>query len=96
MRKVISSAVVLLIASFALIPFLGKVFMLALQEGDIVFRVTSIPSTWLEESIKISKKLEVDLKKSLKVKSTVAKIGRDEKAKASDVNYIEIYFYIAL
>ena len=62
MRKVISSAVVLLIASFALIPFLGKVFMLALQEGDIVFRVTSIPSTWLEESIKISKKLEVDLK----------------------------------
>ena len=89
-RKVISSAVVLLIASFALIPFLGKEFMPALQEGDIMFRVTSIPSTSLEESIRISEQLEARLKKFPQVKSTVAMIGRAEKGETADVNYMEI------
>ena len=89
-RKVISGAVVLLIGSFALIPFLGKEFMPALQEGDIMFRVTSIPSTSLEESIRISEQLEARLKKFPQVKSTVAMIGRAEKGETADVNYMEL------
>ena len=89
-RKVISSSVVLIMASFALIPFLGTEFMPALQEGDIMFWVTSISSTSLEESIRISKKLEARLKKSPQVKSTFTKIGRAEKCETSDVNYIEL------
>lgn len=89
-RKVISSAVVLLIAAFALIPFIGKEFMPTLQEGDIMFRVTSIPSTSLEESIRISEQLEARLKKFPQVSSTVAMIGRAEKGETADVNYMEL------
>ena len=61
-KKVIGGAVIGLLASFALIPFLGKEFMPTLQEGSIMFRVTSIPSTSLEESIRISQQLEGALK----------------------------------
>ena len=89
-RKMISGAVVLLMITFALIPFLGKEFMPALQEGDIIFRVTSIPSTSLEESIRISKEVEASLKKFSQVASTVAMIGRAEKGEIADVNYMEI------
>ena len=89
-RKMISGAVVLLMITFALIPFLGKEFMPALQEGDIIFRVTSIPSTSLEESIRISKEVEASLKKFPQVASTVAMIGRAEKGEIADVNYMEI------
>lgn len=89
-RKMISGAVVLLLITFALIPFLGKEFMPALQEGDIIFRVTSIPSTSLEESIRISKEVEASLKKFPQVASTVAMIGRAEKGEIADVNYMEI------
>ena len=89
-RKVISGAVALLLITFALIPFLGKEFMPALQEGSVMFRVTSIPSTSLEESIQISKKIESSLKKFPQVESTVAMIGRAEKGDTTDVNYMEI------
>ena len=64
--------------------------MPALQEGDIIFRVTSIPSTSLEESIRISKEVEASLKKFSQVASTVAMIGRAEKGEIADVNYMEI------
>ena len=89
-RKVISGAVALLLITFALIPFLGKEFMPALQEGSVMFRLTSIPSTSLEESIQISKKIESSLKKFPQVESTVAMIGRAEKGDTTDVNYMEI------
>ena len=53
--KVVMSAVGLLAASLLIFPFLGKEFMPTLQEGSIMWRVTSIPSASLEQSIKISK-----------------------------------------
>ena len=45
------------IASLAMFPFLGKEFMPTLQEGTIMFRVTGIPSTSLEESIGVSQQI---------------------------------------
>jgi cobalt-zinc-cadmium resistance protein CzcA len=39
--------------SLALFPFLGKEFMPTLQEGAIMFRVTGIPSTSLDESMRV-------------------------------------------
>src|SRR5665648_216812 len=59
--KVVAAAGVLLLASLALFPFLGKEFMPQLQEGSIMWRVTSIPSTSLDESIDISKRIETAL-----------------------------------
>ena len=89
-KKVIGAALLALVASLALIPFLGKEFMPSLQEGGIMFRVTSIPSTSLEESIRISQQLEATLKKFPQTASSLAMIGRAEKGETSDVNYMEL------
>ena len=89
-KKVFSGALVLLVASVALIPFLGKEFMPTLQEGGIMFRVTSIPSTSLDESIRISKRIEAALKTFPQTTSAMAMIGRAEKGETADVNYMEI------
>ena len=89
-KKVFSGALVLLVASVAMIPFLGKEFMPTLQEGGIMFRVTSIPSTSLDESIRISERLETALKTFPQTSSAIAMIGRAEKGETSDVNYMEI------
>jgi cobalt-zinc-cadmium resistance protein CzcA len=90
-RKVVSSAVGLFAASLLVFPFLGKEFMPTLQEGSIMWRVTSIPSASLEQSIKISIDIENALTQYPEVKTTVAMIGRAEKGETADVNYMEIY-----
>jgi len=90
-KTVLSSAVVLLVISLSLFPFLGKEFMPQLQEGSIMWRVTSIPSASLDQSIKISVEIENALTKFPEVKTTVAMIGRAEKGETADVNYMEIY-----
>ena len=90
-KKVVSSALGLLAASLLVFPFLGKEFMPTLQEGSIMWRVTSIPSASLEQSIKISKDIENALTQYPEVKTTVAMIGRAEKGETADVNYMEIY-----
>ncbi len=90
-KKVVVAAVALLIASLALFPLLGKEFMPQLQEGSIMWRVTSIPSTSLEQSIEISKTIENALTEFPEVNTTVAMIGRAEKGETADVNYMEIY-----
>ena len=90
-KTVVISAIVLLVGSLALFPLLGKEFMPQLQEGSIMWRVTSIPSTSLEQSIEISKKIETALGKFPEVETTIAMIGRAEKGETADVNYMEIY-----
>ena len=90
-KTVIVSAVALLAGSLALFPFLGKEFMPQLQEGSIMWRVTSIPSTSLEQSIEISKSVSRVLTAFPEVNTTLAMIGRAEKGETADVNYMEIY-----
>ncbi|MBO6506794.1 MAG: efflux RND transporter permease subunit [Kordiimonadaceae bacterium] len=90
-RVVVTSAAGVLAASMLLFPFLGKEFMPQLQEGSIMWRVTSIPSTSLDQSIEISKDIENALSNFPEVETTVAMIGRAEKGETADVNYMEIY-----
>ena len=90
-NQVAAGAVGLLVVSFALFPLLGKEFMPQLQEGSIMWRVTSIPSTSLDQSIEISKKIEAALGDFPEVTTTIAMIGRAEKGETADVNYMEIY-----
>lgn len=90
-KTVVMAAGALLVGSLALFPLLGKEFMPQLQEGSIMWRVTSIPSTSLEESIEISKTIENALTEYPEVNTTVAMIGRAEKGETADVNYMEIY-----
>ncbi len=84
-------AVMLLVASLAIFPFLGKEFMPQLQEGSIMWRVTSIPSTSLEQSIEVAKRIERALSEFPEVSTTVSMIGRAEKGETADVNYMEVY-----
>ncbi|MBN8475735.1 CusA/CzcA family heavy metal efflux RND transporter [Sulfuritalea sp.] len=90
-KKVIGAAVVLLVAALATFPFLGKEFMPTLQEGAIMFRVTGIPSTSLEESVRVSQKMDAVLKKEYpQTRSVLATIGRAEKGETTDANYMEV------
>ncbi|MFA7267698.1 MAG: CusA/CzcA family heavy metal efflux RND transporter [Sterolibacterium sp.] len=90
-KKVVVAALALLGLSAALFPFLGKEFMPTLQEGAIMFRVTSIPSTSLEESIRVSQQIDAVLKKNFpQTRSVLAMAGRAEKGETGDANYMEI------
>ncbi len=88
---VLGGAVAALVGSLALFPLLGKEFMPQLQEGSIMWRVTSIPSASLDESIEVSKRIENALSQYPEVNTTIAMIGRAEKGETADVNYMEIY-----
>lgn len=90
-KVVIGGAVVALIAALALFPLLGKEFMPTLQEGSLMFRATGIPSTSLEESIRVSNEVDATLRKQFpQVKSVLSTIGRAERGETADVNYMEI------
>ena len=88
---VVVCAVMALGGSLLLFPFLGKEFMPQLQEGSIMWRVTGIPSTSLNESIRTSNIIANTFKQFPEVETTVAMIGRAEKGETADVNYMEIY-----
>jgi heavy metal efflux system protein len=91
-RLVLGIAGGALLGSLALFPFLGKEFMPNLKEGAIMWRITSIPSASLDESIDISRRVSTLVKEKFpEVETTLAMIGRAEKGETADVNYIEIY-----
>lgn len=91
-RRVLVIAVAALVGSLALFPFLGKEFMPNLKEGAIMWRITSIPSASLAESIDISRQVsDLISKKFPEVDTTLAMIGRAEKGETADVNYMEVY-----
>ena len=88
---VLGTAVVLLAVSVVMLAFLGKEFMPTLREGAVMFRVTSIPSTSLEESLRVSQLMAAELKQRFPQTDTVlATIGRAEKGETADVNYMEV------
>ncbi|MGC2517696.1 MAG: CusA/CzcA family heavy metal efflux RND transporter [Burkholderiales bacterium] len=80
-----------LAASLVLFAFLGREFMPQLQEGAFLWRVISIPSASLDESVALSKRVEAALGAFPEVTTALAMIGRSEKADTEDVNSIEIY-----
>ncbi|MGL2887105.1 efflux RND transporter permease subunit [Helicobacter pylori] len=78
-KKVILGAFVFLIASLSLFPFVGKNFMPALDEGDVVLSVETTPSISLDQSMDLMLNIESAIKKHVKeVKSIVARTGSDE------------------
>ena len=91
-KRVLGMAVAALLGSLALFPFLGKEFMPNLKEGAIMWRITSIPSASLDESIGLSNQVSALIKQKFpEVQTTLAMIGRAEKGETADVNYMEVY-----
>ncbi len=78
-KKVILGAFVFLVASLSLFPFVGKNFMPALDEGDVVLSVETTPSISLDQSRDLMLNIESAIKKHIKeVKNIVARTGSDE------------------
>ncbi|WQU37056.1 CusA/CzcA family heavy metal efflux RND transporter [Helicobacter pylori] len=78
-KKVILGAFVFLVASLSLFPFVGKNFMPALDEGDVVLSVETTPSISLDQSKDLILNIESAIKKHVKeVKTIVARTGSDE------------------
>ncbi|GAA7401483.1 efflux RND transporter permease subunit [Helicobacter pylori] len=78
-KKVILGAFVFLTASLSLFPFVGKNFMPALDEGDVVLSVETTPSVSLDQSRDLMLNIESAIKKHVKeIKSIVARTGSDE------------------
>jgi len=78
--SVVIAAVVLMLASAALIPKLGSEFIPNLDEGDIAMHALRIPGTSLEQAIALQQGLEIEIKKLAEVDTVFAKIGTAEVA----------------
>lgn len=77
-KKVISFTAVLLAISFMILPFIGKEFIPAMDEGSLTVQVIRLPSVSLSESIEIEKKVQQTLMKFPEVVTVISKIGTAE------------------
>ncbi|MFV2007880.1 MAG: efflux RND transporter permease subunit, partial [Longimicrobiales bacterium] len=87
-------AVLLLVGSLALFPFLGTEFVPALEEGSVLLRVTFAPSTGLDEAVTAANRMERMVLSDFgdEVETLVSKIGRAEVGGDPEpVNNVEMY-----
>ncbi|MES2187076.1 MAG: CusA/CzcA family heavy metal efflux RND transporter [Pseudomonadota bacterium] len=77
-RLTLGLAVVLLLASLALFPFLGKSFMPTMKEGALTPQINRVPSISLDESIRMEMAAMKSVAAVEGVKSVVSKLGRGE------------------
>jgi cobalt-zinc-cadmium resistance protein CzcA len=75
---VVGVAVAAFIGSASLVPFLGTEFVPELEEGTLVVRVTMHPSISLDETLRISRRMEQKLVRYPEVTYAVSQIGRPE------------------
>jgi cobalt-zinc-cadmium resistance protein CzcA len=72
-------ALVALLGSLALVPFLGTEFVPELEEGSILYRATMAPSAGLDEGIRTATEMEKLVKARFpEVQDVISKIGRAE------------------
>lgn len=78
-KMLICSALLFLILSFSLFPFIGSAFMPTLQEGDLVLNIESSPSISLEQNREIMLLMQKELMERVpEIKSIVTRTGSDE------------------
>lgn len=78
-KKVIAFAVVLLVAALLVFTQIGKTFMPAMDEGDILLQLAKLPSIGLEQSREIDLALQKTLLERVpEIKDIVARTGSDE------------------
>lgn len=77
-RLTLAVAVVLLIGSLGLFPFLGKSFMPTMKEGALTPQINRVPSISLDESIRMEMAAMKEVAQVPGVKSVVSKLGRGE------------------
>ncbi|MHC1717527.1 MAG: efflux RND transporter permease subunit [Acidaminococcaceae bacterium] len=83
-------ALVMMLGSFSLLPFIGTQFMPALEEGSILVMPTMLPSVSLTEAVESAKKMDKLIMEVPEVAMSVGKVGRAESAMdPAPINMIE-------
>ncbi|ADO75966.1 efflux RND transporter permease subunit [Stigmatella aurantiaca] len=77
-KAVVGGALGVLVASLALVPFLGAEFMPRLDEGAVALQAWRVPSVSLEESLRQTTLIEKVLQRFPEVRTVVSKTGRAE------------------
>ncbi len=77
-KTVLISAVILLLLTIAIIPFLGRSFLPEFNEGSLTLSLVTLPGTSLEEANKIGNLAEEIILSHPEVKSTARRTGRAE------------------
>jgi Cu(I)/Ag(I) efflux system membrane protein CusA/SilA len=89
-KTTIIVAVVIMIAGFSLLPFIGTEFMPELDEGTFLVMPTMLPSVSLTEATEAAKKMDKLIMEIPEVEMSVGKVGRAESAMdPAPVNMIE-------
>ncbi len=79
-KATIIIAVVVMIAGFSLLPFIGTTFMPALDEGTFLVMPTMLPNVSLTEALEAAKKMDRLIMEIPEVELSVGKVGRAESA----------------
>jgi CzcA family heavy metal efflux pump len=88
--SVIFVSLILLAASIAAFPFLGRSFLPEFHEGNFILAVTSLPGTSLPESMRLGYRITEMLRKYPEVVSVSQRVGRAELDEdAMPPNFIE-------
>lgn len=92
-RLVIGAAAVLIVATLAVFPFLGRGFLPEFQEGTLVISAVTVPGTGLDTSDEIGWRIERILLEHPAVVSTSRRTGRaelDEHAQGPNAAEIDV------
>jgi cobalt-zinc-cadmium resistance protein CzcA len=90
--QALAIAVVLVVISAAIFPFLGSEFIPRLDEGDLAVQVQQLPSVSLEQSIRTTTEVEKVLMEFPEVKTIISKTGRAEVATdPMSVDFSDLY-----
>ncbi len=78
-RPVLIGAVALLASAAVIYPFIGKTFLPAMDEGDMILQLEKLPSVSLEQTVKTDLAVQqAILKRVPEVKGIIARAGSDE------------------
>lgn len=90
-RAILAGAGLALVATLAVVPFLGRSFLPEFNEGTLTLNAVTLPGTSLEESDRLGRRVEEVLLSFPEVVSTSRRTGRAELDEhAQDVNAAEV------
>lgn len=94
--KVLAGAIILLLLSLGLLPFMGRDFLPKFNEGTAMIAVAAPPGISLEESNEIGAKAEAIMLSTPEIKSASRRTGRaelDEHAMGVNVSEVDVDFH---